>query len=134
MTLSIPSKTAIGAMVLTSHFGNWEIAGGLLEYFRAAGKELNFTEDDVCIVYKTLNSHFWDEFLGANRCAAVSENYKGYIDNQHIMRYIVEHKNDRKSIFSNDQHPYLGASREVIPSFMHQETKVMTGATHWPAN
>ena len=45
------------------------------------------------------------------------------------MRYVIEHKNDRKIyIFLNDQYPYRIARNRDRITFMHQETNAMEAA------
>ena len=62
-----------GVAVLTSHFGNWELLGGCLNYdYRPDGKIVDgLVPDDVIFVYKPLKSKMWDEIMGENRCAPV---------------------------------------------------------------
>ncbi|MBR1872762.1 MAG: lysophospholipid acyltransferase family protein [Bacteroidales bacterium] len=114
-------------MVLNTHYGNWELTGGCFEFFyKPPYMADNMSYDDVCIVYKEFTSKFWDRFIGENRCA-IKPDFKGYIESRTVLRYAIEHKNERKFyIFPTDQYPYGSASCD-IPSFMHQPTKVMTG-------
>ncbi len=111
-------------MVLNSHFGNWELMGGFLEY---VGKDVPFGKDDVAVVYKQLASSFWDEFLASNRCAPI-ENFQGYVESREVLRYAVKNRGKKKVyVFSTDQYPYRYASKHEISSFMHQKTVAMTG-------
>lgn len=111
-------------MILDSHFGNWEIIGGLLQYI---GGDLPFGKEDIAVVYKRLNSKFWNSFLAGNRSAA-TEDFKGYVESREVLRYAITNKGKKKIyIFMTDQYPYKFASKHEIPSFMHQRTQVMTG-------
>ncbi len=112
-------------MIMDSHFGNWEIIGGLLQYI---GKEMPFGPDDVAVVYKKLENRFWNDFMAGNRSAPI-EDYRGYVESREVLRYAIEHKAQKKIyIFPTDQFPYRFATKHEIPSFMHQKTQVMTGA------
>lgn len=111
-------------MILNSHFGNWELMGGFLEY---VGREMPFGKDDVVVVYKRLASRFWDEFLADNRCSPLDD-FHGYVESRDVLRHAVKNRGKKKIyVFSTDQYPYRYATKHEIPSFMHQKTMVMTG-------
>ena len=57
-----------GVIVLTSHLGNWELTGGILNYVYAPDK-VDFGEKNTTVVYKELSNSFWDKVFGDNRCA-----------------------------------------------------------------
>ena len=120
-----------GVMVMTSHFGNWELLGGCLNYdYRPDGKLVDgLVPDDVIFVYKPLKSRVWDEIIGANRCAPVSSlDYKGYISTGNILRHVLENK-DRKLVVNmlSDQYPYRDSLANLDVRFLNQETKTMFG-------
>lgn len=111
-------------LLLTSHMGNWELLGGLLEYLpEGHGIDTN----DLVVVYKKLTNGFWDEFIGSNR-SAVLPDWTGYQESGNIMRYALGNRSSRKLyIFIGDQFPYKGAARHEVPDFMNQKTVSMNG-------
>lgn len=120
-----------GVAVLTSHFGNWELLGGCLNYdYRPDGKILEgLVPDDVIFVYKPLKSKMWDEIMGDNRCAPVKYlDYKGYISTENILRHVLGNK-DRKLVVNmlSDQCPYRDSVSDITVDFLHQETRTMFG-------
>lgn len=116
-------------MVMTSHLGNWEVFGGLFQYFYDVPKERLIPNDAMCFAYKKLSSNFWDRFFAVNRTAVMDDDFKGYVESKSILRWAVEHKNEKKLyIFPTDQFPYKGAGRHEIPSFMGQKTQTMEGS------
>lgn len=115
-------------MVLTSHYGNWEVMGGLFEYL-GPGADLpdGFDQDAVSVVYKHVQNAFWEYFLLRNRIAPLKD-YSGEVESKRILRFALEHRNEKRIyIFPTDQHPYRGAAYSEIPDFMGRRTKVMTG-------
>ena len=135
-----------GAVVLNSHFGNWELLGGCLEYdYRGEGPVGELVEppalrqaqgpvgpgiDDVVFVHKPLKSRMWEEVMRENRCAPVLRmGYRGYMSTDNILRFALENK-DRKMVynFPTDQYPYRNSMTDEEVVFMHQETKTMVGA------
>ena len=120
-----------GVMVLTSHFGNWELLGGCLNYDYREGAALpeGLEPDDIIFVYKPLKSKVWDRIIGLNRCAPVLRlDYKGYISTERILRHALEHR-DRKLVINmlSDQCPYKDSKSNLTIEFMHQRTRSMTG-------
>lgn len=123
-------------LLLTSHMGNWELLGGLLEYLpEGHGIDTN----DLVVTYKRLSSGFWDEFIGSNR-GSVLPGWTGYQESGNIMRYALANRNSKKIyIFIGDQFPYKGSARHKVPDFMHQPTLSMNGGAmlasklHMPA-
>ena len=116
-------------MLITSHYGNWELIGGMFEFDDKEPKvESTLNANDICVVYKELKSKFWDEYIGHNRCAVLHD-FHGYTESMKVLRYAVEHRNTKKVyVFPTDQFPYGKAARYEIPSFMNQKTYAMTGA------
>ena len=118
---------APGAVILSSHFGNWELLGGLFAYT----DRFDFTEDDFCVVYKKLTSSLWDDIMGRNRQAYLNgTGYEGYLESKDALRYALSHKGEHKMfVFPSDQHPYAYATKHRVDDFLHQPTWTMTGGT-----
>lgn len=117
-------------MVLYSHYGNWELIGGITSY-NTSDKAFLATEDDFCVVYKRLSSRMWDWIMKDNRCAPLAnrDKFDGYIESGEIMRYVVNHRDSRKIYnFITDQSPYFNSAGNADITFMHQPTRTMTGA------
>ncbi|MBR4756595.1 MAG: lysophospholipid acyltransferase family protein, partial [Bacteroidales bacterium] len=120
-----------GIVVLNSHFGNWELLGGCLNYdYRSEPSRPEGLEpDDIIFVYKPLGSKMWDGIMRENRCAPVLNlGYKGYISTSRVLRHVLENK-DRKLVVNmlSDQCPYRDSTAEMTVDFLHQETRTMFG-------
>ena len=118
-----------GVIVLTSHLGNWELTGGILNYVYAPDK-VDFGEKNTTVVYKELSNSFWDKVLGDNRCAPIAKENKEtcYVESRKILRFVIAHRNEKRLyIFPTDQCPYKYASAHTVDNFMHQPTLTMTG-------
>ena len=118
-----------GVIVLTSHLGNWELTGGILNYVYAPDK-VDFGEKNTTVVYKELSNSFWDKVFGDNRCAPVAKENKEtcYVESRKILRFVIAHRNEKRLyIFPTDQCPYKYASAHTVDNFMHQPTLTMTG-------
>ena len=118
-----------GVIVLTSHLGNWELTGGILNYVYAPDK-VDFGEKNTTVVYKELSSSFWDKVFGDNRCAPIAKENKEtcYVESRKILRFVMAHRNEKRLyIFPTDQCPYKYASAHTVDNFMHQPTLTMTG-------
>ncbi len=117
-----------GVVILTSHFGNWEIIGGVMNY---AGKDgLDFDESRVTVVYKHLESGLWDGVMRYNRCSPIRPEHYGlcYVETWEILRFMVAHRKEKRLyIFPTDQCPYKRAGSHEVADFMHQKTLTMTG-------
>lgn len=115
--------------VMASHNGNWEFYGGYMNY--SPDVELNFTEKDVCVVFREQSSGAWGEFMGENRKAPLNDRngYEGMVESMKVMRFAVSHRNDAIVYnFITDQYPY--SPRGVIEDleFMGQKSRAMSGA------
>lgn len=118
-----------GLIVLTSHLGNWELTGGILNYVYAPDK-VDFGEKNTTVVYKELSNSFWDKVFGDNRCAPIAKENKEtcYVESRKILRFVIAHRNEKRLyIFPTDQCPYKYASAHTVDNFMHQPTLTMTG-------
>ncbi len=117
-------RNSPSVLVLSSHMGNWELTGGLLECLPEGH---GIENDDLVVTYKRLANGFWDEFIGENR-AALLPDWTGYQESGNIMRYALANRNRKKVyIFIGDQFPYKGSARHEVPDFMHQPTLSMNG-------
>lgn len=131
-TLKELSADGRSMMVLCSHFGNWELIGGLLNY-NYSETALPFAEDNVVVVYKKLNSKTWDNFMQRNRTAPLeaSEEFDGYVETHDVLRYVLRHRNEQKFYhFITDQKPYRAAKGRVPVAFLGQECYSMEAAAN----
>jgi len=120
-----------GIVVMTSHFGNWELLGGCkyYDYRENPGLPEGMDPSDVVFVYKPLKSKMWDEIMADNRCAPVKRlGYKGYVATEKVFRHALEHR-DRKLVINMnaDQSPYSVSTVDETVDFMNQTTKTMIG-------
>ncbi len=122
-------KECPSVLIMNSHLGNWELTGGVTDYVYEPDK-VSFELKDITVVYKELKSRFWDEVLGANRCAPVNpeDHCVCYVESKKIMRFVIQHRNEhRLYIFPTDQCPYKYAAAHQVDNFMHQPTLTMAG-------
>ena len=113
-------------MVLSGHFGNWELIGGYMQTL--ADRSDTFTEDDVAVVYRGLHNEFSEEFFRRNRTAIQKPGFSGYVESRVVMRYVVRHKDQPKIyLFPTDQSPYGTAVARHTLEFLHQPTEAMMG-------
>ncbi|MBQ7269229.1 MAG: hypothetical protein IJS62_05165 [Bacteroidales bacterium] len=116
-------------MVMYSHCGNWELFGGIENYFPPG--ESPFTEQNFCVVYKKMSSAAWDAFFRDNRFAPLRDrkHYGGYLESRSLVRYIVEHRGEKKCYNVNtDQRPYYRGSDNIEVSFMGQRCRTMSAS------
>ena len=122
--------SAPGVMVLMSHAGNWELIGGMASYVYTDAP-VCFNEQNFCVVYLRQSSAMWDRILRDNRKAPLKDRrgFQGYIESRDIVRYVYEHKDDKK-IYNliTDQSPYFDSPHLLDVEFMHQRCKSMRGA------
>ena len=120
-------ESSPSVMVLTGHAGNWELIPAIPEMIAEKGG-WKLEAKDLIIVYKQLSSHLWDRVIGRNRSSILGRDYDGLQETNHILRYALEHRGDRKVyVFPTDQFPYRGATRHDVGTFMHQPTQAMVG-------
>lgn len=118
-------------VVLMSHAGNWELLGGAPYYNFISGDGHHIREDNSCVTYLKQSSEMWDEILRDNRMAPLpkKKTYEGYLESRQVLRYILQHKNEKKFYhFNTDQRPYFKSPDFVTVNFMHQETWSMYSA------
>ncbi len=119
-------------MLMTSHCGNWELHGGYIQS-NYSGAPMPMREDNCCVVYKKLSSEVWNEIMGENRCATLTKkgkkNFHGYIESNDIIRYVLEHRDEKKFYLINtDQSPYYNAKTFAVVDFLNQKTATMTAS------
>lgn len=113
-------------MLMSSHFGNWELSGGLFESFEEA---LSFTHYDYYVVYKKVENEFWDEFFRDNRKAPIMPDYYNYVESHNVLRHAIENRGKKLVYnFITDQCPYKGAAGVDVGDFMGQPTLSMFAA------
>ena len=115
--------------VLMGHVGNWELIAGYVNY--AYGTPLSADENDLSVVYRKVSSRAWDEFMNGNRLCHIidKKHYDGVVETFNIMRYIFNHKSDKKIYsFITDQYPYARTDKTPKITFLGRETYTMDGA------
>lgn len=122
-------EQAPGLVVMYSHCGNWELFGGIYNYF--VDFPCPFTEQNVCVVYRRLSSRAWDEVLRDNRFAPLQDrkHFGGYIESKDLIRYAYTHKDEKKVYNVNtDQRPYFVSPANMDIDFFGERVQTMTGA------
>lgn len=119
-------ENAASTVLLCAHYGNWELSGGypLFNYHDCP----NYISDKTCCtVYKKLSSEIWDDIMRLNRIAPLDHNYKGYLETGEVLRYMINHKGEKKFyIFITDQSPYGNSTASMQLKFLNQPTLTMT--------
>lgn len=129
-TLDIPESRSRGAVIMYSHCGNWEILGGIENYF-SEDSPCPFREDNFCVVYKEMSSAAWDAVMRDNRFAPLKDrkNFPGYIESKTLVRYVFEHRSEIKYYNINtDQRPYYSGSDNIEVSFMGRRCRTMSAS------
>lgn len=119
-------------VILSSHLCNWELSGGILHY-NYTSRPFPLSEQNYVVVYKKLSSPRWNRFMQKNRMAPVldPEHFQGYIDSNHVLRYIVRHSHEQKFYnFITDQRPYKAAKGTLPVTFLGQQCQSMAAAAH----
>ena len=114
--------------VLASHNGNWALIGGYMSY--SPDLELNFSEKEVCVIFRQLSSPAWNRFFSFNRTAALDDpdHYEGMLESFNVLRYALQHKDEPKIYnFITDQYPYTDRGNTEDISFLGQKTCSMNG-------
>ena len=118
------------AVILCSHYGNWELSGGICQY-NYSGQPLDFREDNVCVVYRELSSKVWDRLMHENRCAALKDRkaFTGYLESRKVLRYAIQHKDEKKFYMAiTDQRPYFLTPGKFRVRFFYDDVETMDGA------
>ena len=119
-----------GVVLLYSHCGNWELTGGVMNYFYSDVTPA-FEEHKFSVVYKKVSSPFWGKVMERIRCSQVSDRENCYVESRRILRYMMERKGDRHFyVFPNDQAPYRNATPYPVGRFLNQETWTMAGGVN----
>ncbi|MBO4264123.1 MAG: lysophospholipid acyltransferase family protein [Bacteroidales bacterium] len=121
---------APGVVIMTGHTGNWELIGGI-ESFIPQGVTSCIRRDNFVVTYKRFSSAVWDDIIRYNRAAPLQcgGKYEGYVESASTLRYVIEHRNEKKVYFFNtDQSPYNGQGAGLEIEFLHQRTHTMTAA------
>ena len=129
-TVAALFDAAPSTIALCSHFGNWELYGGMAS-FNYTDTPLPFTEQNYCVVYLKQSSETWNEILRKNRMAPLldPEHCEGYIESRDILRYVLRHRGEKKFYNINtDQRPYAISQGVAEVDFLGQRTYTMTGA------
>lgn len=129
-TINALFNEAPSVAVLFSHFGNWELIGGIASYNYTDGA-LCFNEQNFCVVYKELASRMWDEIMRENRVAPLEDrdHFPGYVETRDLIRYAFRHKDEKKIYNINtDQKPYASSKGNIPVTFMGIPAQSMTGA------
>lgn len=123
-------EVAPSVVVMYSHCGNWELYGGI-ENYNYKDTPTYIREDNSCVVYKKMSSKLWDSIMAENRCAPLHdpEGFHGYLESNDVVRYIFNHKGEKKFYnFNTDQSPYQNSAANMDIEFMHQQTRTMTAS------
>ncbi len=121
-------ENAPSTVLMCAHYGNWELSGGY-PLFNYKDCPNYITDKSCCTVYKKLSSPVWDEIMRVNRIAPLDHNYQGYCESTSILRYMINHKDEKKFyIFITDQSPYAESTSSTQLEFMHQPTLTMTAS------
>ena len=122
-------EAAPGMVVMYSHYGNWELYGGI-ESYNYTDIPVPFTEQNFCVVYRELSSKTWDCIMRDNRFAPLRDrkHFPGYIETRDIIRYAFAHRDEKKVYNLNtDQRPYFASPANLDIDFFGQHVKTMTG-------
>lgn len=124
------NRLAAGArqlVMLHSHMGNWELMGGIRQYFGEVEPDID--PKGIAVVYLPLHNAFWDKVIAKVRVSPVEDQgFEGYVPADSILRLAISHRQDKFCyIFNTDQYPYRGEGAMTL-SFLNQPTRSMTGA------
>lgn len=115
-------------VVMHSHMGNWELMGGIRQYFGQV--EPDIAPDGIAVTYLPLHNRFWDRVIAHIRTMPVKDQgFRGYVAADHILRFVLSRRQDKFCyVFNTDQYPYHGQGSMLVESFLNQPTRSMTGA------
>lgn len=121
------SQGALQLMVMHSHMGNWELMGGIRQYFGDVEPDIH--PKGIAVTYLPLHNAFWDKVVEAVRTMPVrDQGFDGYVAAGNVLRFVLSHRQDKfVYVFNTDQYPYKGDGTLTV-DFMHQPARSMTGA------
>jgi len=106
--------------VLYSHCGNWEVLGGIKQYYYGL---CPFDEDNLYVVYKKLSNEVWNEVFYKNRQYPI-KGFKGQLESNNVLRFMLKNRSQKAVYMANvDQSPYEAGC--PIGKFMNQNTEAM---------
>ena len=122
------SQGALQLMVMHSHMGNWELMGGIRQYFGDVEPDIH--SKGIAVTYLPLHNAFWDKVVEAVRTMPVrDQGFDGYVAAGNVLRFVLSHRQDKfVYVLITDQYPYVGNGSMDV-EFMHQPTRSMTAAT-----
>lgn len=115
-------------VVMSSHAGNWELIGGIINY---PDIPWAFEEKDCCVVYRKLSSPVMNAVMAAGRIAPLQckKTYEGYLESRQVLKFMLKHVKDHKVYdFIADQRPYFNLETAPILKFMGRDVRVMDGS------
>lgn len=116
-------------VILCSHYGNWEIIGGI-SYYNYSDQPLDFRDESICMVYRELSSKVWNKFMHKNRFAALKDKkvVTGYLESRKVLRYAIQHKDEKKFYMAiTDQRPYFSTNDSYQIKFFYDNVATMDG-------
>lgn len=119
-------------VILSSHFGNWELSGTIF-ISNYTGRAFPITEQNYVVVYKKLKSERWNRFMKVNRTELLEdpEHFEGYLETNEVLRYVVQHRKEQKFYnFITDQRPYRAAKGKLPVTFLGQQCQTMAAAAN----
>lgn len=121
------ASCAKGTVILSGHFGNWEILGGF-EAYCPDGKQMAMTPSNTAMAYKQLTDPVWDDVFRYNRIGVLGPDFDNYIESKNILRFMVTRgRNGMFTFLDNDQRPYRYAIAAEPVVFMGREAMAMVG-------
>lgn len=123
---------ARSTVILSSHFGNWELVSGLLNY-NYTDRPFLPKENNIVVVYKEVRSQRWNVFFHHNRTAVLDDpqHFEGYLETKEVLRYVVRHRREQRYyIFITDQRPYRSAKGSLPVTFLGQSCQTMAAAAN----
>lgn len=120
--VSASLKEGRSVMVLSSHLGNWELIGGIIDI----DPDPLITKENVKVIYKKLHNEAMNDAMYLNRQAPFNWTYEGELETNEVVRYILTHKGETNVyVMITDQFPY---QKGDPIRFMNQNAWTMTAA------
>lgn len=121
------ASVAKGTVILSGHFGNWEILGGF-EAYCPEGREMAMNRSNTAMAYKELTDPLWDDIFKCNRTGILGPDFENYIESKNILRFMVtKGRNGMFTFLDNDQRPYKYAVAAEPVTFMGRSAMAMVG-------